>query len=152
MNHQLNELIPTAIEAIKEKIAREDGKVIKEYKGYLNSMGPGIIQAGLVTMLAFCTDLTVRRMETARFNVLRAIHHMLDRDEAGEEDNHLLKYVITRCRRGHQPYHSDQRVTSEDLDPEKVEEMENTIMNHVIALKLAIKTFHLIDNPNQNRP
>lgn len=152
MNQHLNELIPKAIQAIEEKIAREDGTVIKEYKGYLNSMGPGIIQAGLVTMLAFCTDLTVRRTDTARFNVLRAIHHMLDRDEAGGADNHLLKYVITRCQGGNQPYHSDQRVTSTDLDPEKVEEMENTIMTHVIALKLAIKTFHLIEKPKEDEP
>ena len=149
MNQTLNELIPKAIDAIQVKIALDNGKVVKEYKGYLNGMGPGLIQAGLVTMLAFCTDIEKKRTEVHRNNVLKAIHYMIDKDYAGSTDNHLLKYVISKCLKEGSHYNQSQRLTSMDLDPEKVEVMESVIMNHVLALKMAIKTFHLIENPKK---
>lgn len=151
MNQALNELIPKAIDAIQTKIALDNGNVVKEYRGYLNGMGPGLIQAGLVTMLAFCTDIEKKRIEVHRNNVLKAILYMIDQDYSAKEDNHLLKYVISKCLKEGSHYNQNQRLTSTDLDPEKVEAMEVKIMDHVLALKMAIKTFHLIEKPKEDR-
>lgn len=151
MNQSMNDLIPKAIDAIQTKIALPDGRVVKEYKGYLNGMGPGLIQAGLITMLAFCTDREKKLKDTDRNNVLEAILHIMDKDYARIDENHLLKYVISKCLMEGAHYNQSQRLTSTDLDPEKVEAMESVIMDHVLALKMAIKTFHLIDKPQNDR-
>ena len=151
MNQALNDLIPKAIDAIQAKIALPNGKVIKEYKGYLNGMGPGLIQAGLITMLAFCTDREKGKQDTDRNNVLEAILQMIDLDYSKKDNNHLLKYVISRCLKVGNNYDQGRKITSSDLDPDKVEAMETVIMDHVLALKMAIKTFHLIEKPKNDQ-
>lgn len=152
MNQVLNDLIPKAIEAIKVKIALENGDVVKEYKGYLNSMGSGLIQAGLITMLAFCTDRAKKKEETDRNNVLQAIFYMMNPSLANNNDQHLLKYILSSCLKEGISYDQEEKITSNDLDLEKIEIVEAEIMDHVLALKMAIKTFHLVENPKKEKP
>jgi len=53
MNEKINNLIPKAIQAIKNSGIEKASVVKKEYKGYISSMGASIIQAGLLATLAF---------------------------------------------------------------------------------------------------
>ena len=138
MNELLSNLIPDAMRAIREEIANGDDKVAKEYKGYLNSMGPGLIQAGLIPTLAFWTDLSKGKKDTDKNNVLKALHFMMDKEK---EAPNLMAYVVGRCLRNGEDYESADSITSASLDRERVTAMEQQVMDHVLALKLALKSF-----------
>jgi len=56
MNKKVNELIPKALTAIEKSGMVDAGKVDKEYKGYISSMGASIIQSGLLPTLAFYSN------------------------------------------------------------------------------------------------
>lgn len=143
MNDRINELIPKAIKAVDEKIAYKH-MVAKEYKGYINGLGPGILQVGLIATLAFCTDRKKGIKDTDRNNVMNALLYM--QEPEADRDMHLLKYVITKClKHNEQSYEQKNRLAIVDLDQNKLEEMEEIILEMVIALKLAIRTFKLSD-------
>ena len=144
MNERLSNLIPDAMRAIREQIANEDGKVTKEYKGYLNGLGPGLLQAGLIPTLAFCTDLSKTKDDTDKNNVLNALHTMMDKDN---EAPHLMAYIVGKCLRDAEDYERATRITNASLDRERVIAMEEQVMEYALALKLALKSFHLVEKP-----
>lgn len=144
MNDRINQLIPIAIDAIRIKIANGGSSIPKEYKGYINALGPSILQAGLIATLAFCTDRKKSIENTDRNNVLNALLFMLP--PKAEREMHLLKYVMTEClKQDGQSYEQREKLATVDLDQKKLEAMEETILEMVIALKLALKTFKLAD-------
>jgi len=120
MNQKVNELIPTAIEAIKKYLVSPEGslKVASEYKGYIASLGPSIIQSGLLPALAFYSKSS-DRTQADRTLVIKAITEIIGLDA---ENDSLLAIAIGK-------------------DQTEQNELEDKVMNAIIALKLALRTF-----------
>ena len=117
MNQKINQLIPKAIDAISDGEMATDGKVEKEYKGYISSMGASILQSGLIATLAFYSK-DAEGSGAKRTYLLKAIGVLVVPDNNNSE---LLKYVL--------------------VNPSNQRKIENDISNALIALKLALRTF-----------
>lgn len=156
MEH-VNQYISKAMTAIEECIVKEGAgrKVEKEYKGYIASMGPSIIQTGLIPTLLFFTDGGKARRDTDRNNVLVAILAILKTWDGynpnlfGEgEASGLFEYVRAFCSQGNVSSTANRNpvITIQDLDPDKLLDMEEEILTVIVALKLSLRTFNL-DKP-----
>lgn len=122
MNKNVNELIPKALNAIKEsKIANDSDEVDKEYKGYIASMGASIIQSGLKATLAFYSN--EQSQAKKRLNLLKAIMKLID----PSSNQRLLDYVLSN--------------TDEGNNKTEIDKFEKKISDALIALKLALRTF-----------
>lgn len=88
--NKVEEYIPKALEAVKEKIASKDGKVAKEYNGYISSFGASIRQAGILPTVLFFENRNAGSQED-RSKVLRAIEYILGIGEGQIRDVALKK-------------------------------------------------------------
>lgn len=123
MNKKVNELIPKALEAIEKSKMVEGGKVDKEYKGYIASMGASIIQSGLLATLAFYSNEQSGSADK-RSKLMMAIVKTIINAEPNEK---LLNYVLSRTNNG--------------TNKTEIDKFEKQISNALIALKLALRTF-----------
>jgi CRISPR-associated protein Cmr5 len=126
----VEKLIPAAINAVNDKMAK-DGKVNSAYKGYISSLGAGIIQSGLLPTLAMYKgneDSDKKKANTgcllnAIFDVIRTKPSSTIQDK-----DDLFDYAL----RASQQQNNRQSVIDE-------------ILHASIAIKLAIRTFKLED-------
>lgn len=133
MNKKVNELIPKALEAIKaSKMANDDNKVDKEFKGYISSMGASIIQSGLIATLAFYSNES-SDSKVKRSNLLKAIHFLIAPQGNTEE---LLHYVLNKTKPDERNEYS-----ASELKKDELQKLETQISDALIALKLALRTF-----------
>ena len=105
-------------------------KFNKAYKGYISSLGAGIIQSGLLPTLAMYkgTEGSDNKKAETR-NLLKAIYSVVKSKYDHEPvENNLFDYAL--------------RVSQE---PNKRQFVINEIMNASIAVKLAIRTFKLVE-------
>ncbi|MDP2303479.1 MAG: type III-B CRISPR module-associated protein Cmr5 [Ignavibacteria bacterium] len=123
MNKKVNELIPKALDAITDSGMAEAGKVDKEYKGYISSMGASIIQSGLLATLAFYSNEQSGSVDKRR-NLLKAIVKTLLGTASNEK---LLNYVLSGTHNG--------------TNKAEIDKYEKQISTTLIALKLALRTF-----------
>lgn len=136
MKERINELIPKAIIAIKDaEIADNNNCIQKEFKGYVSSIGASIIQAGLLPTLAFYQNDSGKKAKSSR--ILKCILKII----ASNQNNTLLiSYVIDGCKLQAQ---NSNNIKLGDLDKEKLSLMEEDIMDAVIAIKLALRTYKI---------
>jgi CRISPR-associated protein Cmr5 len=124
----VEKMIPFAIKAVKKSKMEEENKkgvVNKAYKGYISSLGAGIIQSGLLPTLAMYKgneDSDKKKANTGKLlnaimYVIKEYYHPSERN-----NNDLFNYAL------------------EARDQEKAKQ---EILNASIALKLAIRTFKL---------
>lgn len=124
MNKKINELIPKALEAIKNsKMADDSNQVDKEYKGYIASMGASIIQSGLIATLAFYSNKQSGSADK-RIRLLEAVVKTFVATDSNEE---LLQYVLSK--------------TDSGKNNAEINKFEKQISETLIALKLALRTF-----------
>lgn len=123
----VEKLIPAAIKAVNDKMAK-DGKVNSAYKGYISSLGAGIIQSGLLPTLAMYKgneDSDKKKAETG--HLLNAIYEVVkSKHEPKPKDNNLFDYALNKMQQ-----------------VENRQTVINEILNASIAIKLAIRTFKL---------
>jgi CRISPR-associated protein Cmr5 len=120
-------LIPVAIKAVTDSKMERNGVVNKAYKGYISSLGAGIIQSGLLPTLAMYKGNEDSDKKKANTGILlNAIMHVIKGYYHPDEKNNndLFNYAL------------------ESKDQEKAKQ---EILNASIALKLAIRTFKLED-------
>ena len=118
---RIENMIPLAIDAISKIIAK-DNKVSKEYKGYISSFGASVIQPGLIPTIAFYEN---ENPDTIIIITLDQNQLYVITD--GENINgKLLDYVLTKKE--------ERRVTKQKIN------------DAAIAIKLAIRTFEMIDS------
>jgi CRISPR-associated protein Cmr5 len=123
MNKKVNELIPRALEAIKEsQMANDANEVDKEYKGYIASMGASIIQSGLIATLAFYSN-EQSQAKDKRSKLLTAIMKLINPGST----QRLLDYVLLNTNKGE--------------NKTEVDKFEKKISDALVALKLALRTF-----------
>ena len=118
----VEKLIPNAISAVKEHIAPDD--IVKSaYKGYISSLGAGIIQSGLLPTLAMYkgnAGSDKKKAETG--DLLQAILSVIKTSNNDIIEDDLFNYALNA------------------VDKNKV---KKEIMDASIAIKLAIRTFKL---------
>ena len=125
----IEKLIPAAINAVNTKMAK-DGKVNSAYKGYISSLGAGIIQSVLLPTLAMYKgneDSDKKKANTgclldAIFEVIKTTPSTITNDE-----DDLFSYAL----RASQQQNNCQVVIDK-------------VLNASIAIKLAIRTFKLV--------
>lgn len=118
----IEQLIPLAFKAIETCIIKKDGHIDKVYKGYIESFGPTVIQSGLLPAICLY-EKKGTSSEGDKIRVIEAIQYILPTDFT----NSPSKFSTLVGGR-----------------TDKVECKEK-IMNAVIALKLAIRTFEFDD-------
>jgi len=106
--------IPLALEAIISTGISVNGRVPREFNGYISSFGASIIQSGLKPAIAFFESKTSNAQEH-REKVPEAILKII----SDKKYNSLLKFVISN----------------------ESSETKAKIMDAATALKLAIRTF-----------
>ncbi len=136
MREKINELIPKAMEAItKQGIANADGVVEKEFKGYIANIGASIIQAGLLPTLAFFQNSKGKNKHS--YLVLNAILSLIT--NSAETNTTLIDYVIAEC-----PAINNTQLN--EVDKNKLYLIEEDIMDAIVAIKLALRTFKIKDD------
>lgn len=131
---KVEKLIPFAIEAVSESKMEDEkkkGVVNKAYKGYISSLGAGIIQSGLLPTLAMYKGAEKsenKKADTGK--LLDAIFYVIEKDHKSDVINEkdLFNYALQASK-----------------VPENRQSVINEIMNASIAIKLAIRTFKLED-------
>lgn len=122
----IQDLIPKAMQAIEGVgIVGKDKKFKKVHEGYINALGPNIIQSGLLPTLIFYN-------KDKRALWLRALYYMAvgEEDEMTDESSTVIIRLIIGKEGG--------RI--ENLKP-KAKEWERKILEYAVALKLALRTF-----------
>jgi CRISPR-associated protein Cmr5 len=129
----IEKLIPFAIDAVKNKMEEEmkTGVVNKAYKGYISSLGAGIIQSGLLPTLAMYKGAEKsenKKADTGK--LLDAIFYVIVNNHEPDviNEKNLFSYAL-QALKAH----------------ENRQTVINEIMNASIAIKLAIRTFKLED-------
>ena len=122
MNKKVNELIPKALTAITASGMVDAGKVDKEYKGYISSMGASIIQSGLLPTLAFYSN-EFSDSGKKKLKLITALHILIE----NVNNPKLLNYVLSGTHNG--------------INKAEIDKYEKKISNALIALKLALRTF-----------
>jgi CRISPR-associated protein Cmr5 len=123
-------LIPAAIAAITSSGMSDNGAVNKAYKGYISSLGASIIQSGLLPTLAMYKGTEGSDNKKAETScLLNAIFSVVkSKYNPKPTDDNLFDYALRIMQK-----------------PEMRQMVINEIMNASIAVKLAIRTFKLIE-------
>jgi CRISPR-associated protein Cmr5 len=79
MRNEIEKLIPKAISAVTTVGIASDGKVAKQFNGYISSFGASLRQAGLVPTVLFFGSQN-NRAEEPREQIVKAIEVMLGKE------------------------------------------------------------------------
>ena len=149
MNDKISSLIPKARVAIKKYMVNNDNKVSSEFKGYISSFGASVIQSGLLPSLSFYTDVSKVKGEATpgqkRNKMLKALLYIIS--DIGNDP--LLFYVMEEaCDIANR---DNVRMASRSIpysafNKDKLDLLEDEIMDAAIALKLALRTFIIDDS------
>jgi len=135
MRDKINELIPKAINTITTTgIADSQGNVKKEFKRYIASIGASIIQAGLLPTLAFYQKKSDKKEDS--YKVLDALLILIKKDSVVYP--RLINYLIAKC--------PSINTNNNSKDKDELFLIEEDIMDAIIALKLALRTFKIENN------
>ena len=120
MNRKIDNLIPVAIKAVTKAELLEDGKISKEYNGYISSFGAAVMQSGLKPAIAF-NESESSGSQKDRKKLMKAVLYIIKQENPNNEDmeDKLLSYVL------------------------KNDNLQEKILDAATALKLVIRTFKL---------
>ena len=113
----IEKLIPKAIESAEKNLA-ENGKIAREYNGYISSFGASVLQSGPKAAIAFY-ERNSEKSAQDKNPLMQAILYLLPSN--GKNYDKLFDYALA----------NDNKDTRDN------------ILNAVAALKLAIRTFNL---------
>ncbi|WP_456389970.1 type III-B CRISPR module-associated protein Cmr5 [Hydrogenimonas sp.] len=116
MRKRIETYIPKAIEAVKTCGIAKNGEVPRQFNGYISSFAASVRQAGLAPTVLFFTAQTDRTEET-RGKIVKAIEAILGQSIL-DRNNGRQNPAVTR----------------------------DMVEDAATALKLAIRTFKLVDN------
>ena len=131
MKTRVEKYIPFAIKAAKNLIANKDNKIPKEFNGYISSFGAAIILSGLIPAVVFYSEKGGAVSD--RQNLMKAIYAIINETEDYNNinSNSLLDFLME----------------IKD-DKKKFDYQKEKIMDAATALKLAVRTFDLVDKEN----
>lgn len=112
-----------------QNMKSSNGGISKVYNGYIASMGASIIQSGLLPTLAFFEEKERDNTKGNKAEISKIILSILNEHNKDKEykveNNSLLKYVL--------------------INKDHIESIKKQIIDINIALKLAIRTFELVE-------
>jgi CRISPR-associated protein Cmr5 len=132
----IEKILPTAIEVVRDtkgdKAILKEGKVPKEFNGYISSFGASIIMSGLLPTLVFFSQ--EGKSKGNRTTVIFAIEAILNKEypELLTQDKNLLKTVEKMVKEG-----------------SSMQRLQDKIQMAGIALKLAIRIFPKSDKESK---
>ncbi len=143
---QINQLIPQALKAIRANLVKTSNplQVDAEYKGYIASLGAGIIQSGLIPTLSFYSDASKIKNDDEltphqkKNKLLQAILYVIAGETTAKEQR-LLNYVLVEIDKDFEPQNKNFQQFKFNLT--KAKKIEKRILNASIALKLALRSF-----------
>ena len=135
------DLIGPAIKAIEDQGIAENGKVVNEFKGYIDTFGASIVHNGLIPAVIFfesgsedkekpvSVDSEKDKTHTNRKKMLKAILSLIKKNEEISEakESSLYEYIKSREKNG-----------------EDIKGIRQDIVDSAIAVKLALRTFKFI--------
>jgi CRISPR-associated protein Cmr5 len=124
---KINNLIPDAINALKDTKIVENGKIESAFNGYISSFGASVIQTGLLASVAKFENHN-SNTDSDRSKLMKAILYLLT-GENKTENGALLKYVIE----------------NQENNPRLKSEIEEA----AIALKLTMRIFEFENKEEQ---
>ena len=143
---EIQELIPTAMAAITAVgKADEQGEIEKVHEGYINALGPNILQSGLLPTLIFYNKGTVDNSEGDRRLWLKALYYMYNEADTNKredivdwkqvEPTAIIKKVI-----------GGKGGTIREIREKRKAELltwERILLKYAVTLKLATRTFKI---------
>ena len=139
-----------ALDAIAENkiLFNEKGQLIKEYDGYIASMGASIINSGLLPTLSFYTDIHNKNdkkpKEARRYKLLKTLFKVVDNDRANNLDKGLLEYTLSEV---YEDYNSTASVGNlGQKNEQKLRTLKNRVLESAVAVKLAMRNFEHSDS------
>lgn len=141
MKKLVEQYIPKAIEAVKEKLCNDaqKTKVFEEYDGYAASLGAAIITSGLKTAISFYTDPAKEKKgdnkKPYRYKLLQAICYVLH-----ENGEHTIS-----CENKTGLLDNVRVLNASDAE----KEMKQKILAASIAVKLALRGFNHVKSPKK---
>ena len=129
MKRRVEKFIDKAIkyfdENYKEFKVKNKDSYDKVYNGYLSSLGPAVITSGVLSAVTFYdADKKKKKINKAIFEIIK--------DEINTNEQNLIKFL------------------KENKNYQKLE-IRELIIDAIIALKLAYRTFKLEEDNNENR-
>ncbi len=126
----IEKTIPTAIEVLDRRFP--EGEIPSAYNGYIAAFGASVLQSGLKATLALYENKEAKT-KADKSCLTRIILEILDPHAPHEESEgetcpggSLLRYVLAR--------------------PDEEDRLKERILDIATTLKLAIRTYKLIDN------
>lgn len=129
MENRVDSFLPQAFKAIEKvkvddnKFVQRNGKIPKEYKGYISSLGANIVQAGVKAAITFY-EAEESGSKSDRRLINAAIKYILT-EHPNPEPDHFTDYKLTHILVG-------------DIQQKALE-----ILDAATALKLALRTYKL---------
>ena len=122
MKSTIDKLIPTAVEAVKNKLTTDPAKlkVEKGYNGAVASFGTGMHHNGVLATVAMFSE---SKGDVDKKKLLEAVFYVLKKQRTGITETNLFDYLLTR--------------------EQELPRLKKELTNISIALKLAIRTFDL---------
>jgi len=127
---KIDEYTPLALKAAEVHLSK-DGKIAKECNGYISSFGAAIIQSGLLPAIVS----NEKQKHKERRKVMKSILDIITKDETTQEKT-LFQYVINN--------------TNHYTDKTTIRLLKSRIIIAATALKLAIRTFKLVETENSD--
>lgn len=151
MNNRLSKLIPPAITAIEEILAKPAGgkPIPREYQGYISSFGASVKQMGLLPSLAaFAGQKVDGGSKENQGDLLTILHRVLCSDASGLPDGVKAALKSKKYREtdtGTDVEHEKLFRYALDIakDQQKFRAFRTHLLDAAVAIKLAIRTFKL---------
>jgi len=129
MENRVDFFLPRAFKAIEKvkidenQFIQRGGKIPKEYKGYISSLGANIVQAGVKAAITF-----------------------YEAEESGSKSdrrliNAAIKYILTNP--DPEPVHYDDCRLTDQLNNADIQQKALEILDAATALKLALRTYKM---------
>lgn len=123
--NRIEKLLPTAIDTVQTKDILVNGKVPKEFNGYISSFGSSMIASGILPTLVFFSQ--ENKSKGSRTTVVKALEHIIKKENTYNLGQDSLLNAVMNA------------VKSDNLSA--LNRIENALNEAAIALKLAIRIF-----------
>ena len=140
-----NEDFANALKAVEAMLT--NGKLEKEYDGYVSSLGASIINSGLLPTLSFYTDVHKNTSEVRRFKLLKAVFAVMNptaAKAAGSDNKGLLNYVLAKVYG--EGFKQAPAGTLGEGDTKELTKQKNRLLEAAVAVKLAMRNFKHSDS------
>jgi hypothetical protein len=154
MNKRINKIIPSAIKAIKEHMAKGDGLTIAaEYKGDISALSAGVVRSGLLPTLSFFSqhassardkeDTKSRRLKLMEAIKMLFMEHSFFSSQLknNEKESFLFQIIRLLNKNDNQGIDSSGGGFRFEMNETKERIVKQELNEIAIAMKMAMRIF-----------